>query len=282
MLLALVAIAGAVVLMVLGGLVSQRGSIESTLQDGLTKITDAVGDAGVGGGGTAKGDIEKALPEIGSTLVEGAVQGISGLTSIVFFLSFLALGVFFLLKDGPGMRRTIERHLGLPAPVARLVTSEILVSLRRYFAGLTIVAAFNAVVVGLGAWLLDVPLAGTIAIVAFVTAYVPYVGAFVSGTFTVVLALADQGPATAAAMLVIFILANGLLQQLVQPIAFGATLDLNPLVVLIVTISGGALFGMVGLILAAPLTSAFVHIAGALARAREEAEASAPEPAAPS
>ena len=54
-------------------------------------------------------------------------------------------------------------------------------------------------------------------------------------------------------MLVIVILANGLLQNIVQPIAFGATLDLNPLVVLIATIGFGSLFGMIGLILGAPL-----------------------------
>ena len=70
--------------------------------------------------------------------------------------------------------------------------------------------------------------------------------------------------------LVIF-LANGLLQNLLQPFVFGATLNLNPLAVLIVTVGGGALFGMVGLTLAAPLTSAAVHISEAF-RAPAEAD----------
>ena len=69
-------------------------------------------------------------------------------------------------------------------------------------------------------------------------------------------------------MLVIVLLANGLLQNILQPIAFGATLGLNPLVVLIVTVGAGALFGMVGLVLAAPLTSAAVSMSANLARAR--------------
>jgi predicted PurR-regulated permease PerM len=141
-------------------------------------------------------------------------------------------------------------------------------SLRRYFLGVSIVAAFNAVVVGLGALVLGVPLAGTIAVVTFVTAYVPFIGAFVAGTFAVLLALASQGTTTALIMLVIVILANGLLQNIVQPIAFGATLDLNPLVVLIVTIGFGAIFGMAGMILAAPLTSAAIHISRDLALAK--------------
>ncbi len=152
-------------------------------------------------------------------------------------------------------------------------------SLRRYFLGVTYVAAFNAIVVGIGAYLLDVPLAGTIAVVVFVTAYVPFIGAFVSGAFAVMLALASQGTSTALIMLVIVILANGLLQNIVQPIAFGATLDLNPLVVLVVTIGFGAIFGMIGMVLAAPLTSAGVHISRELAQVKaREALESEPEP----
>ena len=74
-------------------------------------------------------------------------------------------------------------------------------------------------------------------------------------------------------MAVIVLLANGILQQMIQPIAFGAALGIHPLAVLIVTIAGGALFGMIGLVLAAPLTSAATHIAADLARARVAEEA---------
>jgi len=64
------------------------------------------------------------------------------------------------------------------------------------------------------------------------------------------------------------ILANGLLQNLVQPFAMGAALDLNPLVVLVATIGAGCIFGTLGLILAAPILSAAVHITRDLRRAR--------------
>ena len=128
------------------------------------------------------------------------------------------------------------------------------------------------------------PLAGTIAVVVFVTAYIPFIGAFISGAFAVILTLSSQGTTAAAIMLVVVILANGLLQNIVQPIAFGATLDLNPLVVLIVTIGFGSLFGMIGMVLAAPLTSAALHISQELAAARAQeaaadAERAPPEPA---
>jgi len=65
----------------------------------------------------------------------------------------------------------------------------VITSLRGYFRGVTIVAAFNGVVVGLAALLLDVPLAGTIAVVTFVTAYIPYIGAVVAGGVVVAVAV---------------------------------------------------------------------------------------------
>ena len=84
--------------------------------------------------------------------------------------------------------------------------------------------------------------------------------------------------AVAIAMAVLVLLANGVLQQLVQPIAYGAALKLHPLVVLIATIAGGCLFGTVGLVLAAPLLSAAVRIRSDLTAAEEEARGGGPAP----
>jgi predicted PurR-regulated permease PerM len=205
--------------------------------------------------------------------MSGVIDGIKGLTSLAFGLSFALLSLFFLLKDGPMMREWVNRHVGLPHSVANTVTRNVVVSLRRYFGGVTIVAAFNATVVGIGAVVLGVPLAGTIALVSFITAYVPYVGAFVAGAFAVIIALGATDTQTALIMLLIVLLANGLLQNILQPIAFGATLRLNPLVVLIVTIGAGCLFGMIGLVLAAPLVSAGVNIHADLTAAKDAAQA---------
>jgi predicted PurR-regulated permease PerM len=272
MLLAIVAIAVALVLLVLGGITEQSSEIEGAANEALAKVQGWANDADVNADDLSQG-IKSAVSGSGGTLLKGVAGGIDGLTSLAFFLSFTVFSLFFLLKDGPTIKRFVDRHLGLPRPLASAITGEVVHSLQRYFLGVTIVAAFNAVVVGIGAWLLGVPLAGTIAVVVFVTAYIPFIGAFVSGAFAVVIALGSEGTQTALVMLVVVLLANGMLQQVVQPIAFGATLDLNPLAVLIVTIAGGSLFGMVGMILAAPLTSAAVHLSRDVARAR------APEPA---
>jgi predicted PurR-regulated permease PerM len=272
-LVGLVAIGVVVLLVVLGGITAQEPDISQHAGAAADKAEGWLKDAGVdeSGSSSAKASVEKAVPEIISTLTRGIVNGIQGVTSLIFGLSFAALSLFFLLKDGPMMRAWVDRHLGVPPTVARTITGGIIRSLRGYFRGVTLVAAFNGVVVGLGALVLGVPLAGTIGVVSFVTAYVPYIGAFVAGAFAVLIALGAEGTTTALLMLVIFLLANGLLQNLIQPFLMGSALDLNPLVVLVVTIGAGCIFGMLGLVLAAPLTSAAVHITRDLARARLEA-----------
>jgi putative heme transporter len=280
-LLLVLVIAVVVFLLVVHGIVANGDQIKALATGAADKIEGWASDAGVDGTSSANEGVKSSVPEIGETLIKGVAGGISGLTSIVFFLSFTLFSTFFLLKDGPTVRRFVNRHLGIPVEVANVVTGNMLSSLRRYFLGVSIVAAFNAIVVGIAAWLLGVPLAGTIAVVTLVTAYVPFIGAFVSGAFAVILALAAEGTEVAVIMLVVVILANGMLQNVVQPIAFGATLDLNPLAVLVVTIAAGCLFGMVGLVLAAPIASAAVHISRDLALARVAARAEAAQEAPP-
>jgi predicted PurR-regulated permease PerM len=271
--------AGVVIfLLVFGGIAEQSSEIEAGVSDAVDQIEGWVNDAGVNDTSSATEDAKDGVADAGTTLLKGLAQGIQGLTSLVFFLTFSVFATLFLLKDGPTVRRFIDRNMGVPLAVAQTITGNVMQSLRRYFFGVSIVAVFNGVVVGIGAYLLDIPLWGTIAVVTFATAYVPFIGAFVSGALAVLLALAEGGTDTALIMLVIVILANGLLQNIVQPIAFGATLDLNPLVVLIATIGFGSIFGMIGLILGAPLTSAAVHISRDLAAAKAEA---APEPDVP-
>jgi predicted PurR-regulated permease PerM len=269
-LLGLVVLGAIILLLVVGGIVAQSDTISETANAAADKLQGWLKDAGVdtSGATSTTEHVSSGTSSTISALFHGIAKGIEDITSLVFALSFAAFSTFFLLKDGPAMRAWVERHMGVPAPVARTVTGGVIHSLRRYFGGVTIVAGFNAIVVGVGAWALGVPLAGTIAVVTFVTAYVPFVGAFVSGAFAVIIALGAEGTTTALIMLVIVLLANGMLQNIVQPIAFGATLGLNPLVVLVVTIGAGSLFGMIGLVLAAPLTSAAVHITRDLAAAK--------------
>jgi predicted PurR-regulated permease PerM len=284
LLVGLVVLGGLVVYIVLAGITSQVDDLSSHLDGAKNTIEGWLKDLGVdpNNARSATQDASSGASDAVSALLNGLGTGLKQLSSLVFFLAMTALSLIFLLADGPKIRAWTERHMGVPAPVARTVTQRTIESLRGYFLGVTLVAAFNAIVVGLGALLLGVPLAGTIAVVTLLAAYVPYLGAWTAGAFSVLIALGGAGTDAAIGMIVVQLLANSVLQQLVQPIAMGAALGIHPLAVLIVTIAGGALFGAAGLILAAPITAAITKISADLARARtaeEQPNVAAPEPA---
>jgi predicted PurR-regulated permease PerM len=272
LLVAAIVLGAGVVYMVLAGITSQSGDLGAHLDDAKTTIEGWLKDLGVDPAKAkdAKQDASSSATAAVGALLGGLVVGLKQLSSLVFFLAMTLLSLVFLLADGPKIRAWGERHMGVPMPVARTITGRTLQSLRGYFLGVTIVAAFNGVVVALGALLLGIPLAGTIGVVTFLAGYVPYLGAWTAGVFSVLLALGGAGTDAAIGMIVVQLLANSVLQQLVQPLAMGAALGIHPLAVLIVTIAGGSLFGAVGLILAAPVTSAATRISADLSGARED------------
>src|SRR6476646_7289786 len=134
-LLAVAAIALFIVVIVVAGITGQSTEISAALSSGLHRVQGWMTEAGVdsksasGAATTAKNAASGTV----STLVHGVVRGIRGLASVLFGLSLAALGTFFLLKDGQRMRHWVDRHVGLPEPVARIVTGSIITSLRGYF-----------------------------------------------------------------------------------------------------------------------------------------------------
>jgi predicted PurR-regulated permease PerM len=249
-------------LVVVGGITAESNTIGDQLGDARSTLQGWLQDVGIDPSTAAEAnrDAGASVSASFSQFLHGIGEGITALSGLAFFLALTLLSLFFLLSDGPKIRRWAEGHFGVPRDVAHVISGRTLGALRGYFLGVTIVAGFNAAVVTVGALILGVPLVGTIAAVTFVGGFIPYLGAWTAAAFSVLLALGGAGPEAAGGMIIVQLLANGILQQLVQPFAMGAALGIHPLAVLIVTIAGGALFGPAGLILSAPLVSAVVRI----------------------
>ena len=198
----------------------------------------------------------------GGGVLAAIVEGLSGVTSFLIG-AFIAINIlFFLMKDAHSIAAwTRARASGV---VAQTLLGDASRTLRAYFRGRTVVGAVSTVTVYLGALLLGVPLPATIALVTFVTSYIPYLGAIVAGAFAVLLAVGEGGFPQAIGMLLIVIVANAVVENLVTPFAVGATLKIHPLVILVVTILGGIVAGFVGTTLAAPLTAIGVEVVGKL------------------
>ena len=123
--------------------------------------------------------------------------------------------------------------------------------------------------------LMGVPLAGTVAVVTFLTCYIPFFGAIISGAFAFMVALGSNGLTTAVALLVIVLLTQNVLQTVINARVMGESLNLHPLVVLVVTMLGGIFGGLLGAALGAPLAALFLSAGKRLAAAFSPAAADA-------
>lgn len=192
-----------------------------------------------------------------TTLVRGVGTHIGSLIgSAVGFMSGLVLALvilYYLLKDGRSMvQQSIERRPEHLREQSARIMRHSAQTLRNNARGRTALAAVQGIAVFVVLTVLDVPLAATIGIVNFIGAFVPYLGAFLGGAFAVLMALSEGGIPLALAALVAVLFVNLVLENLLEPRLIGSSMRLRPVVVLLATVAGGLVAGLVGLILGAP------------------------------
>jgi putative heme transporter len=259
-LFAIVIVSVALFLLVVSGVVKQWPQISASISSSISEVQQQL-KASTTPQETqeVQNTLEASADDIIGGLLSYVPQAVSGLFSIGFAVFIGANILFFMLKDGGPIGDALAKHMFIGERFARDLIHDAGTTMRNYMVGVSIVGTFNAVVVGVGALVLGVPLPGTIAIVTFVMAFIPYFGAVVAGAFAVLMALSTGNWTTALIMLVIVFLANGVLQNVVNEYAMKSTLSLNPLLVLVVTTFAGLLFGALGAFLASPVTSIFVQ-----------------------
>ena len=174
------------------------------------------------------------------------------------FIAGLVLGtmvLYYILKDGPTMTRNWVGRRSDPArrAAAQEIVEKSIKDVQSYFAGQTALAAVNGASIAIGVYILGVPGALAIGVVNFVGAYIPYFGAFIGGAFAVLMALGDGGVNMAVAAFAIVMVAQVVLENLLQPKLLGSSLNMSPLTILLATTFGGMVAGIIGLILAAPV-----------------------------
>ncbi|HET8554851.1 MAG TPA: AI-2E family transporter [Rhodanobacteraceae bacterium] len=126
------------------------------------------------------------------------------------------------------------------------------------------VAAIDAVGIGIGAWLLGVPLATPIAVIVFFGALVPIIGSIVAGAAAVVIAFLFNGLSDALVMLGVVLLVNQLEGNVLHPFLTGGVVKVHPLGVVLGVLAGASLGGVAGAFLAVPIiatANAMIHAA---------------------
>jgi len=224
----------------------------------------------------AREEFQKFLA--GGSLGADALTGLRTAGEIAAGSVLTAVILFFFLKDGEKIRSFLIGFL--PATrqgKAHLAAGRSIVVLGGYVRGTLIIAAIDAVMVLIGLLVLRVPLAVPLAAVVFLGGFIPIIGATAAGSLAVLVALVENGPVTALIVLVILVAANQFEHHILQPLFMGRVLRIHGLVIILALAAGATLAGVIGALLAVPLTAVGWTIFKTLA----EKDTPGPEPVAP-
>lgn len=221
--------------------------VQSWLSRGPLHITDAQLDS----------YIQRARDSITANqgkLTSGALSTAATLGEVVtgFFLTLFTL--FFFLRDGGQIWSFLCRLLPRPArvPTAR-AGHYAWHTLESYVHATVLVALVDAIGIGIGLVVLRIPLALPLAALVFLGAFIPVVGATLSGVIAILVALVAKGPITALIVLAIVIAVQQLEGHVLQPLIMGRAVALHPLAVILAIASGIVIAGIVGGLIAVPL-----------------------------
>ncbi|YCQ26880.1 AI-2E family transporter [Arthrobacter sp. Z4-13] len=191
-----------------------------------------------------------------SQVRSGAITGLSVVTEFIAGASLMIVILFFFLKDGAKIWNFFLRPFkGQREAKLRRVGRRTLEVLGGYVRGTAIVALVDTVAIGAALLIMQVPLAIPLAIIVFIGAFIPLVGATIAGILAALVALVANGPVVALIVVAVVIAVNQLEGDLLQPIVMGKSLQLHALVILMALTAGTILAGIVGAVLSVPLAA---------------------------
>lgn len=259
MLTAVLLVAGLIAL-VASGAAHEANDLSTQISGGADKLGTLVADLPLG---LSERDVRRQIDSIddrirnnSSAVRSGVVSGAAAAGQVLGGLAIVLVVLFFFVKDGDIMWRRIRRMF----PEARQPALEELGErswrvLSAYVRGVVFVALFDAVFIGLGLLVLGVPLVLPLAVLTFLLAFVPLIGAVVAGAAAVLVALLAKGVVAAVLVLGIVLLVQQLEGNILYPMIVGRTVELHPVVVLLAVTVGGLLYGIVGAALAVPIAA---------------------------
>ncbi|SES85411.1 AI-2E family transporter [Geodermatophilus poikilotrophus] len=185
-----------------------------------------------------------------------ALTGVGAVGSGLLNLVLALVLAFFFIKDGPRWLPWLAAQTGPKvAPHVAALSYKTWTTLSEFIRQQALVGFIDAFFIGLGLWILDVPLVLPLAVLTFFGAFIPIIGAFVAGAFAVLIALVSNGWQTALIVLVIVLVVQQLEGNVLQPILQGRGLNLHAAVVILAVTAGGSLYGILGTFLGVPVAA---------------------------
>lgn len=280
----LVLAAGILVLIVVP-VASQAGEMADRVADGIQRLRewasgpplnisdDQVSEAF----DAAVARIQNSVGGIVTATVAGVSTVLNGIVTAVLALFLM----FFFLKDGPRFLPWLTRQLpGRLAVDVPTIAERSWNTLGSFVRSQAFVGLLDAVFIGLGLWIVGVPLVLPLMVLTFVSAFVPIVGALFAGIVAVLIALVSNGPADALIVLIIIVAVQQLEGNVFQPMVQSRGLGLHAAVILLAVTLGSTLAGIVGSLLAVPVAAVIAvlwnYVREQLSQPTEEAAATEP------
>ncbi len=200
---------------------------------------------------------EAAIDFITSTQFgSSAIAGLSVFTSMVAGLLLTVVVLFFFLEDGQDIWNFFLRPLrGYQRARAQRIGDSSMIVLGGYIGGTALIALVDAAGIGIALAILGVPLALPLAVIVFLGAFVPIIGATLAGALAALVALVTNGPITALIVVAVIVVIQQLEGNLLQPLIMSQTVKLHALVILLALAAGTILGGIIGAVLAVPVTA---------------------------
>jgi predicted PurR-regulated permease PerM len=198
----------------------------------------------------------KALRDNQEKLTTGALSTAATLTEIITGAFLVLFTLIFLLHGGRNIYGFVTQIV--PAGARERVRDAGRAgfgSLIGYVRATFLVALVDAVGIGTGLAIMGVPLALPLASLVFLGAFIPLVGAVVSGLLAVVVALLAKGFVYALITLGLIIAVQQLEAHVLQPFVMGRAVAIHPLAIVLAIAAGGVLAGIVGALLAVPIVA---------------------------
>ncbi len=264
--LAVVAVVGGATYIVVAALIRTGDQILGSLKRAGQDLAERFGAAGTSLEDLAD-NAKGLLAKFGDTAASGVITGISAVGEMIATAVLALLLIFFFLRDSDRaavtLRSLVPRGAG---DTVEAMARRAFEAVEGFMRGTTFIALIDAVCITAGLLILRVPGAVGLGALVFVGAYIPYLGAFISGTVAVLVAFADRGWFIGLWAVGVVLAVQVLEGHILQPMVQSRTVQMHPAVVLLAITAGAGVAGILGMLLAVPLTAAASGIVSELRR----------------
>ena len=239
---------------------SQSQTLINQAEEGINQLTEMVEKSPID---IQSDQLQSVLQDVvkfakgqASTIATGVISGFSMASSIVVAALIMLFVTFFIIKDGDKFLPWLRKYTGNSTGwhITEL-GSRIWKTLSGFIQAQAAVAMVDAVLIGLGLWVLQVPLALVIAVVTFFASFIPIIGAVTAGALAIIIALVSNGLTNALLALALIIIVQQVEGNVLQPMLQSKAMGLHAAVVLLSVTVGSTLAGIVGAFLAVPVAA---------------------------